>query len=272
MCTDPRFGRTEENFGEDPAHVAAFTVAAVTGLQGSEAASDYLPDNDHVVCEAKHCCAYGAGGRDGQSADVSPKTLHDVYLRPWDAFVKAGGRGMMMSHNEINGIQCHANKAIMTEHFRTDLGYAGFFASDAGNVAAMVNARVAYNHTDAAAIALQAGMDQTMGGGLSPTITLPGVASGEINEAWIERACAAVLTQKFAARLFDGALPDPSRHVELDSAAHRALARQASTEGAVLLTNPKKTLPLDLTMYTKIAIIGERALCRARVRPRASVT
>ena len=65
------------------------TVAAVTGLQGDGDPSDYLPDEEHVVCEAKHCCAYGAGGRDGQSADISPKTLHDVYLRPWDAFVEA---------------------------------------------------------------------------------------------------------------------------------------------------------------------------------------
>ena len=100
VCNDPRFGRIEENFGEDPAHVTAFTIAAVTGLQGGKAApSEYLPDNDHVVCEAKHCCAYGAGGRDGQSADISPKTLHDVYLRPWDAFVAAGGRGMMLAHS-----------------------------------------------------------------------------------------------------------------------------------------------------------------------------
>ena len=65
--------------GEDPAHVAAMAVAAVTGLQGGSASpSEYLPDNDHIVCEAKHCCAYGAGGRDGNSADVSQKTLHDV--------------------------------------------------------------------------------------------------------------------------------------------------------------------------------------------------
>ena len=167
VCTDPRFGRTEEvrpcaqansaptrataplekilkilllaqNFGEDPAHVSAFAVAAVTGLQGGSAKpSTYLPDNDHIVCEAKHCCAYGAGGRDGNSADISPKTLHDVYLRPWDAFVEAGGRGMMLSHNELNGIQMHANHEIMTEHFRESLGYEGLFASDLGNIEAI---------------------------------------------------------------------------------------------------------------------------------------
>ena len=118
VCNDPRFGRTEENFGEphakllttlwaasvrplsshgllcaclcageDPAHVAAMAVAAVTGLQGGSASpSEYLPDNDHIVCEAKHCCAYGAGGRDGNSADISQKTLHDV-RNPHEPFV-----------------------------------------------------------------------------------------------------------------------------------------------------------------------------------------
>ena len=76
VVTDPRFGRIEENFGEDPAHAAAFAVAAVTGLQGGggQNASDYLPSRDAIVAEAKHCCAYGAGGRDGVSADISPKT------------------------------------------------------------------------------------------------------------------------------------------------------------------------------------------------------
>ena len=116
-------GRTEENFGEDPTLVEAMAVAAVTGLQGGTARpTDYLPDNQSIVCEAKHCCAYGAGGRDGASADISTKTLHDVYLRPWKAYIAAGGRGMMLAHNELNGVQMHANHFIMTELFRETLG------------------------------------------------------------------------------------------------------------------------------------------------------
>jgi hypothetical protein len=115
--------------------------------------------------------------------------------------------------------------------------YQGFYASDAGNVGALVNARVAFNATDAASIALSAGMDQTMGGGLSPTITLPGMASGEISASDVERACANVLTAKFAAGLFDGALPDPANAGLLDTPAHRALAREAAEQGAVLLVN-----------------------------------
>lgn len=141
----------------------------------------------------------------------------------------------------------HANHAIMTEHFRNELGYEGFFGSDAGNVGALVGARIAFNDTDAAAIALQAGMDQTMGGGFAPSITLPGIKSGEIRAEWIERACAKVLTQKFAAGLFDGALPEPSKHAVLNSDEHRELARETAAQAAVLLVSTHMIpRPLDL--------------------------
>lgn len=108
FCTDPRFGRCEESFGEDPALVAAMGVAAVTGLAGPGgpgAASTYLPDPTvHIATEAKHYAAYAYGGRDGSMpADVSEYTLFDVYLRPWRAYARAGGRGIMAAHNAVNG-------------------------------------------------------------------------------------------------------------------------------------------------------------------------
>ena len=212
-------------FGEDPTHVAACTVAAVTGLQGGSGLPSTYVDNQHIVCEAKHCCAYGAGGRDGNSADVSQKTLHDVYLRSWDAYVKAGGRGMMLSHNELNGVQMHANPEIMTDHFRGELQYQGFFASDAGNVGALVNARVAYNATDAAAMAMNAGMDQTMGDGFNPSIVAAAIKGGLLTMQTVDRATSNILLQKFSAGLFDGVLPDPKNASVLNSAEHRLLVR-----------------------------------------------
>jgi len=99
VVTDPRFGRTEENFGEEPLLVSRMAEAAVIALQGGRAMpTEYLPDpTSGIVAEAKHCCVYGYSGLDGGAADVSEKTLHDVYLKPWRAFIRAGGRGMMMS-------------------------------------------------------------------------------------------------------------------------------------------------------------------------------
>lgn len=145
-CSDPRFGRTEENFGSDPLLVAKMAEAAVVGLQASERANappatpggccapahfapracmqggaqpptNYLPTPGvSVATEAKHCCAYGFSGLDGGAADVSAKTLHDVYMRPWRAYIRAGGSGLMMSHNEINGVPMVSKRRTPASH------------------------------------------------------------------------------------------------------------------------------------------------------------
>ena len=114
FCTDPRFGRCEESFGEDPFIVSTMGVAAVTGLAGpgsAGAASTYLPEPDrHIATEAKHYAAYAYCGRDGGCpAEISPNTLYDVYLKPWYKYAQAGGRAIMAAHNEVNGMPCHAN-------------------------------------------------------------------------------------------------------------------------------------------------------------------
>jgi len=89
-------------------------VAAVKGLHGGnlEGPSGYLPKGT-IVSEAKHAAAYGFGGKDGMAADVSPRTLHDIYLRPWKAYKEAGGRGAMLSHNSINDVPAHADPELM---------------------------------------------------------------------------------------------------------------------------------------------------------------
>ena len=103
----------------------------MVGLQGGEQPpTEYLPTpNASVGAEAKHCCAYGFSGLDGGAADLSEKTLHDIYLKPWRAFVRKGGSGVMMSHNEINGMPMHANADFMKHLFRETWNYTGFFHS-----------------------------------------------------------------------------------------------------------------------------------------------
>ena len=267
LSTDPRFGRTEENFGEEPLHGALLAAAAVTGLQGSTAMpTDYLADfTSGIVAEAKHCCGYGFSGLDGGAADLSEKALHDVYLRPWRAFIREGGRGIMASHNDLNGMPMHAGgwteRGGVFALFRNAWNYSGFVHSDYGNVGALINTRLCNTSTGAAALALRGGVDQAFcDGTLGPDVLLPALASGAVSRDDFERAVRNILTAKFAAGLFDGALPDPSRRPLIYSAPNRALARRAAAEGAVLLRN-KGVLPIDLHALTSIAIIGPNAGC-----------
>jgi beta-glucosidase-like glycosyl hydrolase len=298
--TDPRFGRSEENWGEEPLLVARMARAAVIGLQGGLAQpTEYLPDPSiGLIAEAKHCCVYGFSGLDGGAADVSEKTLHDVYLKPWRAYIQAGGRGMMMSHNELNGVPMHANGAIMRDLFRGAWNYSGYFGSDYGNIGALTHARVAANITQgarggrrgqtqppshttallytppppplprppptlpaAAALAISAGMDQAFcDSAFFPGTLNPALAAGTIAQADVDRAVYNVLAQKFAAGLFDGQLPDPANRGRIYTPASRALARRAAAEGAVLLRN-SGVLPLNLASIKTLAVIGPNSGC-----------
>eukprot|EP00759_Apiculatamorpha_spiralis_P003137 PhF_6_TR11529/c0_g1_i1/m.18475/K05349/bglX; beta-glucosidase len=263
VVTDPRFGRTEENFGEDPLLVAMMAEYAVMGLQGGrDSPSDYLPNyNQTIVAEAKHCCVYGFGGYDGAAADISEKTLHDIYLKPWRRFIKAGGRGMMPSHNELNSVQMHANKEIFQDLFRGRWNYTGLVHSDDGNIDQLTNTRTCANMTQCASLALPAGVDQQFGGvAYSPDVLLPAVANGVVSETDITVSAGRVLQQKFAAGLFDGALPDPKNRPNINSQKHRDLARRVTEQSAILLNN-NGILPLNMNAIKTIGIVGPNAGC-----------
>jgi beta-glucosidase len=255
VCTDPRFGRTgalsvcvcvcvcvclcvcldfallqgvcallltvlavpEENFGEDPALVAAMGVAAVTGLHGGNTAgaSSYLP-RGAIVSEAKHAAAYGFGGRDGAPADLSPRTLHDVYFRPWKEYVAAGGRGAMMSHNSINDVPAHMNAELMG-FLRRSGGEASagmLIASDECDVANLEAVQdgargfgMAANISHAGALAMTAGLDQEFcyngaNANLAAFVDAENlVHTGMIEQSVLDRAAANVLRAKFVSPL-----------------------------------------------------------------------
>ena len=274
VVTDPRFGRSEENFGSDPLLVTKMTERAVLGLQGTGMPDEYLANtSSNLIAEAKHCCVYGSSGLDGGSADVDDKTFYDVYLKPWRAFIKNGGRGMMMSHNNLNSIPMHMNSPIMKDLFRGTLNYKGFFGSDYGNIGSLQNARVAANVTQAASLALAAGVDNSFcDSAYYNSVIEPGIQSGEIVMADVDRAVAMTLQSKFAAGLFDGALPDPANRVNIYTDASRALARRAAVEGAVLLSNNNNILPLDLSKYKNIALLGPMSGCQEQAPSSRSST
>lgn len=269
--TDARFGRTEESFSEDPMLTGALGAAAVLGLHAGEAGgpSSYLPAGA-IVSEAKHAAAYAAGGKDGMAADVSERTLHDVYLRPWLEYAEAGGRGAMLAHNSISAVPCHASAELMG-WLRAQGSMAGaLLASDDCDVGLLAahGFRVAADLQGAAALAMGAGLDQELcmagdGRGQAFPTVAAAVAGGRLAQAALDRAAGNVLRAKFAAGLFDSRAIVNFTAGAINTPANRALARRAAGEGAVLLRNEGDLLPLALSAAapTTVAIIGALAGC-----------
>ncbi len=271
VATDPRFGRLEENWSEDPALVATYGVAAVKGLQGDGGGlgpSTYLPDpTRHVASQAKHFAMYGAGGRDGFTpfgGGISERTLFEIYLRPWrDVMQQAGGRGVMAAHNMIDWLPCHANRRMLTETLRNRFGLGdGYIGSDCGNVEALMNSYTGFSFDtlDAAVQAAEAGVDQDMPGGSFENLDRA-VDSGLLSNATFDRAVANVLRKKFASGLFDNPMTPEAATVNINSADHRALALQAAREGTILLRNEAETLPVDPLAVKKVAVLGPFGGC-----------
>eukprot|EP01051_Picozoa_sp_SAG22_P004739 SAG22_NODE_262_length_13373_cov_11.716965_1_plen_695_part_00 len=249
---DPRFGRTQEAFGEDPFVVGTMATAAVLGNQGRDGAggpNTYLGSpKTRMISQAKHFFAYDHGGRDGAQTLLDDRSLFEVYARPWERAVKkAGLRGVMASHNAVNFEPMHGSHRWLTSLLRDQLGFGpGYIAADAGNVAALYsNQMVAASHEAAAALAATAGLDQD----LSSMVGTPYTTLAKQKQktpalvAAIDRAAGNVLRLKFAAGLFDSPLADSSLWHERDSPRARRLALEAAEEGIVLLVNRGAALP-----------------------------
>ena len=284
--TDARFGRFEEAYGEDPFLVATLGVAVATALQGgAEGPHEYVATNASVSCEAKHALSYGYGGRDWYGTDLSNRTLFDVYAKPWHRVIRdAGLRGLMVAHQEVNGLPLHGNRFILTDVLRNwfgsgagsnGTGDALLIASDWGNVEQIPSYGIVDTPQRAAALAVWSGLDNTMSPPPQAFATLAdAVRAGVVSEAYVRRAAANNLREKFATRLFDGAalIDEAALAAGLDLPADRALAYEAAAGGITLLKNDaaaaaggKPLLPLALGggAGTRVAALGPLAGCVA---------
>ncbi|XP_062516640.1 beta-xylosidase-like isoform X2 [Corticium candelabrum] len=279
MLDSLRFGRLSEGFSEEPTLSSAYARAAVAGLQGDSHGGPYsYLDDTHILSLAKHYAAYGseAGGQNAAPAHISERTLREVYLKPWRAFAQSGGRGMMASHETIDSIPCHANSLLINDILRTEFNFTdGIAISDCNDIGVLVDYRVAQNSSHAAAKALQAGVDIDLMCGDSPDKWSYNKLHDSLNEGLItnkdiETACSRILAAKFASRLFDEPMADPSRISIINNSNHRSLAYDAAIEGLVLLKNFDETLgrpllPLqhrrDIKSPISLAIIGPNAGC-----------
>jgi beta-glucosidase len=260
LARDPRWGRTEETYGEDPYLSARMGVAAIQGLQGP----NFIIDRHHVLATAKHFAAYGQseGGRNLAPANYSERVLREVFFEAFRAaVVEAQAGSIMAAYNEIDGVPCHVNGWLLNRVLREEWGFQGYVTSDGGGLQMLVTQHhVAANNADAARMALAAGVDYDLSDGSVFNTLVDQVREGRIPESEVDRAVARVLGAKFRLGLFENPYVDSDYAGRIASSPeHQKLALEAAQETIVLLKNDGNLLPLDLKRLKSIAVIGPNA-------------
>ena len=257
LAREPRWSRVEETYGEDPVLNSRMGVAMVTGFQGSQINSDV-----NIISTLKHFAAYGVpeGGHNGGSVATGMRELYQVYLPPFRAAVKAGARSIMTAYNSIDGVPCTANPLLLKTILRNQWGFQGFSVSDLGSISGLYsNHRTAANATEAAAMAINAGLDADLSGYGFGKSLLDAVKKGLVTQAVLDTAVSHVLRQKFQLGLFEKPYVSPEKAAaNVRTAEHINLARRVAQESVVLLKNEKNLLPLN-RQTKRIAVIGPNA-------------
>jgi len=251
IARDPRWGRTEECFGEDPHLAARLTEALVRGMQG-DTSTGFAPDKAPVVL--KHFAGQGAtvGGRNSAESELGLRELHEIHLPAARAGVRAGAAALMSAYNEVDGLPCSGNRALLTQLLREDWGFEGLVMADGLAVDRL--ARITGDKVSAGARALDAGVDLSLWDE-GFTHLEEAVERGLATEEAIDTAVARVLGLKFRLGLFERPystteFPSPRQGRELST----ALARAAIT----LLRNDGDILPVSATA-SRIAVIGPQS-------------
>ena len=260
LARDPRWGRTEETYGEDPYLVSRIGLAAIRGFQGD---SPFI-DKNHVMATAKHFAAHGQpeGGTNVAPGNFSERILREQFLLPFSVAVETGHvQTVMASYNEIDGIPSHSNKHLLQDILRQEWGFQGAVVSDYFGIAELIRVHhVVGNNEDAARLALDSGIDIELPFPDAYPTLLAQVQAGKVSQAAIDRAVARILRTKFITGLFDDPFVDPAYAEKVtNSPEHQALALKAAHEAVILLKNQNNLLPLAKGAYKHIAVIGPNA-------------
>ncbi len=260
IARDPRWGRTEETYGEDPFLAARMGVAAITGLQGDS----WAINRHHVAATAKHFAVHGQpeGGTNTAPANYSERIIRENFLVPFQAAVEeAHAASVMASYNELDGVPSHINHWLLDRVLRQEWGFRGYITSDGNGLQMLTETHhIAASNADAARMALAAGIDYDLSDGSVYRTLLWQVKMGTVSQAMVDRAVARVLATKFRLGLFDNPYVDPDyAEKTTNSAEHRAIALKTAQKAIILLKNDKDLLPLDLTKLKTIAVIGPNA-------------
>ena len=258
VLRDPRWGRVGETFGEDPFMVGNLGAAMINGFQ----LNDFTGTNKVIAC-AKHMIAGSEpiNGLNASPMDVSLRTLKEVYLPPYKKAIDAGVYSIMAAHNELNGIPCHMNSWLMTDLFRNDWGFEGFYVSDWMDIERIETLhRVAKNLKEASFLAVNAGMDMHMHGVDFPEAVIELVQEGKLPISRINEACSKILMAKFKLGLFENRLVDIEMISQrIFTPSHKFTALETARKGIILLKN-SNLLPLNkVKTPKKILVTGPNA-------------
>lgn len=255
MSRDPRWGRDEENYGEDPCLTGRIAVEYIKGMQGND--EKYFK----TIATAKHFAANNfEGGRHNTSSNMDMRNLREYYLPAFEMAVKEGNvRSIMSAYNRLNEIPCCANKELLIDILRTEWGFNGFVVSDCDALDDIwMSNKHGYVATgeEASALSMKNGEDLNCGETFQEYCK-SAINKGLMTEADIDSALVRVFEARFSVGEFDSNNPFANAgDGKLECDEHRALALQASREAIVLLKNQDNTLPLDASKINKIAVIG----------------
>ncbi len=265
VAREPRWGRVEETYGEDPYLVACMAIAAVQGFQGDAT----FKNKKSIIATLKHFAAHGQpeSGTNCAPVNVSERVLREVFLSTFKQAIQKGGAiSVMASYNEIDGVPSHANKWLLRDVLRREWGFKGFVVSDYFAIREL-NERpgffgnhLAENGKEAAALAAKAGVNIELPDPDCYPNLVELVRNGVLKESLLDELVAPMLFWKFKLGLFDDPYVDPDAAEKIVGCdAHRDLALQAARETITLLQNTDATVPLDPCKIKTLAVIGPNA-------------
>lgn len=258
LARDPRWGRVEEDFGEDPYLTGQMGLAYVRGAQGASLDSDHT-----VVSEPKHFAAHGSpeGGTNTSPVHMGERELRMVMLRGFEpAFREGHAMATMAAYHEIDGIPVTADPFLLKTILRQEWGFQGFVLSDLGAIRRLYNAHhVAATPKDAACMAIRSGVDMQFydfDHSVFQNALIDCVHKGTLPALDLDRAVKSVLRVKFELGLFDHPFVDPALNAKVDRAPkHLALSLESARESMTLLRNQGNLLPLSKATR-RIAVLG----------------
>jgi len=263
---DPRYGRVEESYGEDPYLVSRMGVAFIQGLQGM---GDEQFDQNHILATAKHYVGYPENRRgiNAGFSDMSERRLREVFLPPFEAAVKEAQVGCIMpGHQDFNGMPCHMNTWLIDDILREELGFNGFIVSDNNDVLRLNTMhKIAKTPTEAALLGLQTGIDMDLVIGKDPDNAaytnerlLDTIQKNPELEKYIDRSVKRILAAKYKLGLFENIEKQHSFKIE-STQESQDVALKIAQKAIILLKNENKLLPLDKNKLKSIAVVGPNA-------------